>query len=66
MTEAVKAHGCIDRIIDRHQGETSSLIQVLLDIQAEKHWLRATSLDPRNLEPRKLLTMLRNEQGQQE
>jgi NADH-quinone oxidoreductase subunit E len=29
----------IDQIIDKHHGEPSSLIQVLLEIQAEKHWL---------------------------
>ena len=28
-----------DKIIDKHQGEASSLIQVLLEIQAENHWL---------------------------
>ena len=29
----------IDDIVDRHGGEPSSLIQVLLDIQAEQRWL---------------------------
>ena len=29
----------IDQIIDKHHGEASSLIQVLLDIQSENHWL---------------------------
>ena len=29
----------IDQIIDKHQGEASSLIQVLLEIQSENHWL---------------------------
>lgn len=29
----------IDRIIDKYGGEASSLIQVLLDIQGENHWL---------------------------
>jgi len=29
----------IDQIIDKHQGEASSLIQVLLEIQGENHWL---------------------------
>ena len=29
----------IDRIIDKHQGEASSLIQVLLEIQSELNWL---------------------------
>lgn len=34
----------IDQIIDRHQAEPSSLIQVLLDIQRENHWLPAAAL----------------------
>ena len=29
----------IDQIIDRHNGEASSLIQVMLEIQSECHWL---------------------------
>ncbi len=29
----------IDRIIDQHQGEAGSLIQILLDIQSENNWL---------------------------
>ena len=29
----------IDQIIDRHGGEASALIQVLLEIQSEEHWL---------------------------
>jgi NADH-quinone oxidoreductase subunit E len=29
----------IDQIIDRHHGEASSLIQVLLEVQSECHWL---------------------------
>jgi len=35
----------IDRIIDRHQGEASSLIQVLLEIQSENHWLPPEALE---------------------
>jgi len=34
----------IDQIIDKHQAEPSSLIQVLLDIQAENHWLPPEAL----------------------
>jgi NADH-quinone oxidoreductase subunit E len=34
----------IDRIIDRHRGEASSLIQVLLEIQREYHWLPREAL----------------------
>jgi NADH-quinone oxidoreductase subunit E len=37
-------HDRIDRIIDEHQGEASSLIQVLLGIQAEQHWLPKEAL----------------------
>ena len=35
----------IDQIIDKHQGEASSLIQILLDIQSENHWLPKEALD---------------------
>jgi NADH-quinone oxidoreductase subunit E len=34
----------IDQIIDKHQGEASSLIQILLDIQSEHHWLPKEAL----------------------
>jgi len=34
----------IDLIIDKHQGEASSLIQVLLEIQSENHWLPKEAL----------------------
>jgi NADH-quinone oxidoreductase subunit E len=34
----------IDQIIDKHQGEASSLIQVLLEIQSENHWLPREAL----------------------
>ena len=34
----------IDRIIDKHQREASSLIQVLLEIQSECHWLPREAL----------------------
>ncbi|OQX24774.1 MAG: NAD(P)H-dependent oxidoreductase subunit E [Desulfobacteraceae bacterium IS3] len=34
----------IDKIIEKHHGEASSLIQVLLDIQAENHWLPKAAL----------------------
>ena len=37
-------HDRIDQIIDKHQGEASSLIQVLLEIQAENHWLPKEAL----------------------
>jgi len=35
----------IDRLIDKHHCEPSSLIQILLDIQAENHWLPPEALD---------------------
>jgi NADH-quinone oxidoreductase subunit E len=35
----------IDRIIDTHHCEPSSLIQVLLEIQAENHWLPKEALE---------------------
>ena len=34
----------VDRIIDEHHGEASSLIQVLLAIQSEYHWLPQEAL----------------------
>ena len=34
----------IDQIIDKHQGKASSLIQVLLEIQSEHHWLPKDAL----------------------
>jgi NADH-quinone oxidoreductase subunit E len=37
--------GKIDEIIDKHEGEASSLIQILLDIQKENHWLSREALD---------------------
>jgi NADH-quinone oxidoreductase subunit E len=35
----------VDRIIERHGGDASSLIQVLLEIQSENHWLPKEALD---------------------
>ncbi|MEW6489192.1 MAG: NAD(P)H-dependent oxidoreductase subunit E [Thermodesulfobacteriota bacterium] len=35
----------IDQIIDKHGCEESSLIQVLLDIQAQNHWLPKEALE---------------------
>ena len=34
----------IDRIIDKHRGEASSLLQILLDIQSENSWLPKEAL----------------------
>ncbi len=35
----------IDQIIAKHQGKASSLIQVLLEIQSEYHWLPREALE---------------------
>ena len=35
----------IDLIIDKHQCEASSLIQILLEIQSENHWLPKEALE---------------------
>jgi NADH-quinone oxidoreductase subunit E len=35
----------IDQIIDKYQGEASSLIQVLLEIQSENRWLPKEALE---------------------
>jgi len=35
----------IDRIINKHQSKVSSLVQVLLEIQHENHWLPQEALD---------------------
>jgi NADH-quinone oxidoreductase subunit E len=35
----------IDQIIEKHHGEASSLIQILLDIQSENNWLPKEALE---------------------
>jgi len=35
----------IDQIIDKHQCEASSLIQILLEIQSKNHWLPKEALE---------------------
>ena len=35
----------VDQIIDKHECEASSLIQVLLEIQTENHWLPMEALE---------------------
>jgi NADH-quinone oxidoreductase subunit E len=37
-------NGRIDQIIDKHEGAASSLIQILLEIQSENHWLPKEAL----------------------
>jgi NADH-quinone oxidoreductase subunit E len=43
MTDAILES--VDRIVDQHGGEASSLIQVLLDVQGENNWLPKEALD---------------------
>ena len=38
-------NGRIDQIIDKHQAEASSLIQVMLEVQSENNWLPKETLD---------------------
>jgi len=35
----------IDKIIDKHHGEASSLLQIMLDIQSENNWLPKQALE---------------------
>ena len=42
---AVVDNAKIDRIINKHQGKANSLVQVLLEIQHENHWLPQEVLD---------------------
>ena len=42
---AATANGKIDQIIDKYQGDSSALIQVLLEIQSENHWLPNEALE---------------------
>ena len=35
----------VDQIIEKHHSEASSLIQILLEIQSEHHWLPVEALD---------------------
>jgi NADH-quinone oxidoreductase subunit E len=39
------SNGKIDQIIDKYQGDSSALIQVLLEIQREHHWLPKEALE---------------------
>ena len=43
MTDSIRES--VDRIIDKHDGEASSLIQALLDVQSENNWLPKEALD---------------------
>ncbi|MDH5715543.1 MAG: NAD(P)H-dependent oxidoreductase subunit E, partial [Candidatus Aminicenantes bacterium] len=42
---ATTSNGKIDQIIDKYQGDSSALIQVLLEIQSENRWLPKEALD---------------------
>jgi NADH-quinone oxidoreductase subunit E len=43
MTDSIRES--VDMIIDKHDSEASSLIQVLLDVQSENNWLPKEALD---------------------
>jgi NADH-quinone oxidoreductase subunit E len=43
MTDSLRES--VDMIIDKHDSEASSLIQVLLDVQSENNWLPKEALD---------------------
>ena len=45
LEDATMDHDRVDQIIENHQSEASSLIQVLLDIQSEDHWLPREALE---------------------
>ena len=45
IRKATMVNERIDQIIDKHRGEASSLIQVLLEIQSENHWLPKEALE---------------------
>lgn len=42
---AAMSNGKIDQIIDKYQGDSSALIQVLLEIQRENRWLPKEALE---------------------
>ena len=44
MTEAVMDHEQVDQIIDRHDADPSSLLQVMLDLQTLNSWLPKEAL----------------------
>jgi len=45
MKKAAMNSERVDQIIDKYQGEASMLIQVLLEIQSENHWLPKEALE---------------------
>lgn len=44
IREMVRELRDIDEVIDKHQGDKSALIQILLEIQSKNHWLPKTAL----------------------
>ena len=42
--QMVQELGEVDKVIDKYQGRKSALIQILLDIQAQNHWLPKSAL----------------------
>jgi NADH-quinone oxidoreductase subunit E len=50
----------IDQIVDKHQGEASSLIQILLDIQSQNNWLPKEALERVSERLRVPLTRIRH------
>lgn len=44
IKQMVQELGNVDKIIDRYRGSKSALIQILLDIQAQNHWLPKPAL----------------------
>lgn len=44
IMQMVQELGAVDKIIDKYQGSKSALIQILLDIQGQNHWLPEPAL----------------------
>jgi NADH-quinone oxidoreductase subunit E len=44
IQQTISQLGSVDKIVDKYQGRKNALIQVLLDIQAENHWLPKPAL----------------------
>ncbi len=44
IRQTISQLGSVDKIVDKYQGKKNALIQVLLDIQAENHWLPKPAL----------------------
>ncbi|HUX49078.1 MAG TPA: NAD(P)H-dependent oxidoreductase subunit E [Dehalococcoidia bacterium] len=44
IKQVIQELGSVDKAIDKYQGSKSALIQILLDIQAQNHWLPKPAL----------------------